>query len=626
MHVSPRINQPTTPTFYKKITMRRRKSKADPKAFRLDVIAMKLVNFRRSRIIKLVCAAVLLICVVAFFLPKPTGDEYYRERVSRFWPIGVGRANLSLVHPKQRVGPFKEQEAYPPPMPVFRKDRTLGNFEPKSHETRKGPGEGGVAYHVPERDRNSASDSNMQYGMNVVASDHISPNRSVPDMRLEECKYWDYPEDLPTTSVVVVFHNEGLSVLMRTVHSVINRSPRQFLKEVVLVDDFSDKASVRALIRSRSYGAEQSRGDVVLFLDAHCEVGINWLPPLLAPIRANRRAMTVPVIDGIDKDTFEYRPVYHGRQHFRGIFEWGMLYKEIEIPDEEIKRRKYHSEPYKSPTHAGGLFAIDRKYFLELGGYDPGLLVWGGENFELSFKIWQCGGMIFWVPCSRVGHVYRGFMPYSFGKLAQKRKGPLITVNYKRVVEVWMDEYKEYFYTREPLATYYDAGDLKQQLALREKLKCKSFRWFMKNVAYDVLKNFPLLPRNLYWGEASGHGIRHDATDQCIDAMGAHPPSTAALTTCHGTGGNQVFRLNAEGQLGLGERCMDASSHSMDVVYCSLGTVDGPWEYSVDTKHMYHKTHKKCLTYNRRNYKVHLEKCDDGDLSQHWTFREIQDS
>ncbi|XP_075555018.1 N-acetylgalactosaminyltransferase 7 isoform X2 [Dermacentor variabilis] len=630
--------------------MARRKPRPSSKAFGFaDLMAMKLVSFRRSRIIKLVCAIVLLICVVAFFLPKPTGDEYYRERVSRFWPIGAGRANLSypFVHPKQR-GPFKEQEEVSPPMPVFRKDRTLGNFEPKRHELRKvkGPGEGGVAYHVPERDRNSAADSNMQYGMNVVASDHISPNRSVPDMRLEECKYWDYPEDLPTTSVVVVFHNEGLSVLMRTVHSVINRSPRQFLKEVVLVDDYSDKENLKGeletyiahnfprglvrlvrnreregLIRSRSYGAEQSHGDVVLFLDAHCEVGINWLPPLLAPIRANKRAMTVPVIDGIDKDTFEYRPVYHGRQHFRGIFEWGMLYKEIEIPDEEIKRRKYHSEPYKSPTHAGGLFAINREYFLELGGYDPGLLVWGGENFELSFKIWQCGGMIYWVPCSRVGHVYRGFMPYSFGKLAQKRKGPLITVNYKRVVEVWMDEYKEYFYTREPLATYYDAGDLSTQLALREKLKCKSFRWFMKNVAYDVLKNFPLLPRNLYWGE-----IRHDATGQCLDAMGAHPPSTAALSACHGTGGNQVFRLNAEGQLGLGERCMDANTNSMDVVYCSLGTVDGPWEYSVDTQHLYHKTHKKCLSYSKRSYKVHLEKCDDSSLNQQWTFREIQDS
>jgi polypeptide N-acetylgalactosaminyltransferase len=42
---------------------------------------------------------------------------------------------------------------------------------------------------------------------------------------------------------------------------------------------------------------------------------------------------------------------------------------------------------FRAPTHAGGLFAIDRNYFLKIGGYDPGLLVWGGENFELSFKV-----------------------------------------------------------------------------------------------------------------------------------------------------------------------------------------------------------------------------------------------
>lgn len=120
-----------------------------------------------------------------------------------------------------------------------------GNFEPAEGEPNDGPGEGGEAYELPPEQQNAGADSEMEYGMNMVVSDAISLDRTVKDTRLKECKRWNYPENLPSASVIVVFHNEGLSVLMRTVHSVINRTPPQFLHEIVLVDDYSDKEDLK---------------------------------------------------------------------------------------------------------------------------------------------------------------------------------------------------------------------------------------------------------------------------------------------------------------------------------------------------------------------------------------------
>lgn len=225
------------------------------------------------------------------------------------------------------------------------------------------------------------------------------------------CKDKDYPELLPTTSVVIVFHNEAWTTLLRTIHSIILRSPRDLLEEIILVDDASEhdhlgyqlenyvsKLSVpvhvfrtgerSGLIRARLLGAKHVKGSVITFLDAHCECTEGWLEPLLAEIARNRKAVVCPIIDVISDETFEY---VTASDMTWGGFNWKLNFRWYRVPQREMDRRGGdRSQPLHTPAMAGGLFSIDKDYFYEIGSYDEGMDIWGGENLEMSFRVSLC--------------------------------------------------------------------------------------------------------------------------------------------------------------------------------------------------------------------------------------------
>jgi polypeptide N-acetylgalactosaminyltransferase len=159
-----------------------------------------------------------------------------------------------------------------------------------------------------------------------------------------------------------------------------------------------------------------------------------------------------------------------------GGFDWKLTYNWHVEPEKEKQRKSNAWEPTRSPAMAGGLFSMDKAYFERLGSYDRGMDIWGAENIEMSIRIWTCGGNMEIIPCSKVGHIFRKVSPYKW------RAGKNVArINTIRVVEVWLDDYKKYYYARNgPHKNNF--GDISERVKLRKDLGCKSFQWYLNEV------------------------------------------------------------------------------------------------------------------------------------------------
>ncbi|XP_047452966.1 polypeptide N-acetylgalactosaminyltransferase 6 [Mugil cephalus] len=620
---------------------------------------MRLFLRRRMSPLKLVLFGGTLFMVVLVVLQRDVGSSSAGDP----WLQGlVVKKDKVMIMVREAVNNMGFQIGAPQPPPEkeqptqdincpagFYTKAELKPYLERPPQDPNGPGADGKGFQKDplspeeEKERQEGMTRNC---FNQFASDRISLSRSLgEDTRPTECVERKFPRcpPLPDTSVIIVFHNEAWSTLLRTVYSVLHSSPAILLKEIILVDDASTAEHLKSkldeyvlqlkivrvvrqlerkgLITARLLGASVAQGEVLTFLDAHCECFHGWLEPLLYRIVEEPTAVVSPEIVTIDLNTFQFnKPVATNRAYNRGNFDWSLSFGWEPIPEEARKLRKDETYPVKTPAFAGGLFSISKKYFEHIGTYDDKMEIWGGENVEMSLRVWQCGGQLEIIPCSVVGHVFRNKSPHTFPKGTE-----VITRNQVRLAEVWMDDFKKVYYRRNRnaavMAKENNFGDISDRLKLKERLQCKNFTWFLNTVYPEIF--IPDLNPEKYGA------LKNSGSNTCLDVGDSNQGGKPVIMyQCHNMGGNQYFEYTSHNELrhNTGKQlCLQATTQPepVKIELCQLkgkGTSLSPQQEWVFTgaNLLKNPSSGKCL--RLKGDQIHMDVCNSADLFQHWTF------
>ncbi|KAJ4947022.1 hypothetical protein JOQ06_009064, partial [Pogonophryne albipinna] len=493
---------------------------------------------------------------------------------------------------------------------------------------------------------------------NQVESDKLRMDRAVPDTRHDHCRHKQWKTELPASSVVITFHNEARSALLRTVVSVLKKSPVHLVKEIILVDDYSDNPEDGALLgkiekirvlrndrreglmRSRVRGADAAVAPVLTFLDSHCECNDHWLEPLLERVAEDKSRVVSPIIDVINMDNFQY---VGASADLKGGFDWNLVFKWDYMTVEQRRARQGNPiAPIKTPMIAGGLFVMDKDYFDLLGKYDMMMDVWGGENLEISFRVWQCGGSLEIIPCSRVGHVFRKQHPYTF----PGGSGTVFAKNTRRAAEVWMDEYKNFYYAAVPSARNVPYGNIQSRMEMKKRLGCKPFKWYLDNVypelraqrtgvdeisnpMYRVQNRFESNrdPKNRIKSVPDHQDIAFGALQQggnCLDTLGHFADGVVGVYECHNAGGNQEWALTKDKSVKHMDLCLTVVERTAGSLIklqgCRENDSRQKWEQIESNSKLRHVGSNLCLdSRNARMGGLTVEVCSPS-LNQQWKF------
>jgi len=349
-------------------------------------------------------------------------------------------------------------------------------------------------------------DMELKAGMAVAqkVDDWVMKSFKVPrDPRHMSCRTRSYQlQELPTITIIIPYLTESWFHIKATVASLLWATNMDLVDEVRFVDDENSNATrfkedllalhpkIRVisnphrigLTASKVVGSQGAISPVLIFLEPHCAFNPGWLEPMLEHLVRNPKSTVVmPQIDIINEPYTPENTIYTASSENAGIFHmqdlrfnWMALH---------ARNHSYKApDPYPNPAMPGGIFAIWREWWEKSGTYDTGMGEWGGENVEMSVRMWTCGGSIMTIPCSRLFHFFRTVRPYVFhGEVAFK--------NTKRTAVVWLDEFIEDFYKATPHARSVREGDVSDRIALRKNLQCKPFKWYLDNIYPELVKD-----------------------------------------------------------------------------------------------------------------------------------------
>lgn len=199
-------------------------------------------------------------------------------------------------------------------------------------------------------------------------------------------------------SVIIPVYN-GAATIGQCLESLLPQTLAGFECEIIVIDDGSCDETMSVLSRykdvrvvsqprnmgpaaARNRGAQEATGEIILFTDADCVPGENWVANMVGSFEGD------PGVTGV-------KGVYRTRQR-------DLTARFVQLEFEfKYERMKQQDRIFFIDTYSAG---YRRHIFLESGGFDTGFPVASTEDIELSFRLAAKGYRMVFNPRAYVYH------------------------------------------------------------------------------------------------------------------------------------------------------------------------------------------------------------------------------